>query len=159
MKRIYGLFTQYKDADSTIIELGNLGYKNDDVDVLAKDSILKENTVSATEGGAATGALVGGLAGLFVGIPSVAVPVLGPVVAIGTILGSTAVGAGLGAGTGALVGAFIDLGMPEPIAQTYVSGIEEGGILVVVNAKDEDEKKVKSIMSDNNVTNLAVYAL
>jgi hypothetical protein len=89
---------------------------------------------------------------------SAAVAVVGTSLAIpglGIVIAGAAVAAmdGLGAGgfTGGVVGALIGLGIPEERVKHYQSGIDEGGILMGVKPKsDEDAAHFEKEWKTNN---------
>ncbi|MCT1398757.1 general stress protein [Paenibacillus sp. p3-SID867] len=63
-----------------------------------------------------------------------------------------AAGAAVGAGAGGLVGGFIGLGIPEDEAKEYESYIEQGRILVLVDA-DQENTGIYDIFRDYDYRN------
>jgi hypothetical protein len=86
--------------------------------------------------GGTIGAIVAGLAalGTALALPGIGLFMAGPIVA-------ALVGAGAGVATGGLVGALVGWGIPEERVKHYAAGLHDGGILVAVHAKCEDDAK------------------
>ena len=58
-------------------------------------------------------------------------------------------GAGAGAVTGGVIGALVGAGIPEYRARVYESGLREGGILIGVEAKtDEEIDRLEELLQD-----------
>jgi uncharacterized membrane protein len=157
MKTVIGLFESQQQAEQSINNLHDLGFAREDIGVVARDTVVKEREVGQEErpvaGGVGSGAVggtaVGGLGGLLVGLGAIIIPGIGPAVAAGTLLttlGTTAAGAGIGAATGGLIGALVGSGVPEEDAQIYSEGVQQGGILVTVQAGDERADAASDVM-------------
>ena len=128
------------------------GYGSDDMNVIMSDEtrrrLIEGDTVIHTEVGnkAAEGAGIGGALGGAVGAlaaalvavgTSLVLPGLGLVVA-GPVAAAFA-GAGAGAAGGGLVGALIGWGIPEERIQEVESGLRNGGILVGLRPRTDDD--------------------
>jgi len=129
------------------------GYKADDINVVMSEDTRRRHFGDVTPGtelshgtkaaeGLGKGAAIGGgigaaLAAVFAVGSSVVIPGLGLVVA-GPIAAALA-GAGAGGATGGIIGALIGAGIPEDRAREYERGINEGGILMGVNARNDDD--------------------
>jgi hypothetical protein len=88
--------------------------------------------------GGAVGGTLGAIAAAIAAVgTSIAIPGLGLVVA-GPVAAALA-GAGAGAATGGLVGALIGWGIPEERVKRYESGIKNGGILMGVKARSDED--------------------
>ncbi|MGI9034959.1 MAG: hypothetical protein ACR2GD_02855, partial [Pyrinomonadaceae bacterium] len=92
--------------------------------------------------GAGTGSAIGGTLGAVIaGIAaigtSVVLPGLGLIVA-GPLLAAFA-GAGAGGLTGGLVGALVGSGIPEERAKVYDEGVRNGGIVMGVNPRNDED--------------------
>lgn len=141
--KVVGVFRSEDDAIDAINELRDQGYSDNEISVIAKDKkevkhIHEETGSKAPEGaatGMATGGILGGLGGLLLGAGALAIPGIGPIVAAGPIAAALG-GAAVGAGTGGIVGALVGLGFPEEEAKEYEESVEEGDILVLVDADD-----------------------
>ena len=161
MATIAGLFERYEDADRALVQINELGYGKDDINVIAPENMIKSKLADkgdAKEDTAKTGALVGGLAGLLVGVGTILVPGVGPILtagALATALGSTAVGAGIGAAAGGFRGSLKEMGLPDADATILEEGVKNGGILVTVIVEGEDHiRRVKEIMRSSNAVDL-----
>jgi uncharacterized protein (TIGR02271 family) len=138
---VVGLFHKSIAAERAIRDLKDAGFTDQQIGVLMRDAdeqrrLANETGTKAGEGataGAITGGALGGLVGLLAGIGALAIPGVGPLIA-GGALASTLAGAGIGAAAGGLVGALIGMGIPEEEARYYERGVEQGGILVSVDA-------------------------
>lgn len=136
-----GLFHKTIAAERAIRDLKDAGFTDQQIGVLMRDPDqerrLAEDTGTrageAAAAGAVTGGVLGGLVGLLAGVGALVIPGVGPLIA-GGALASTLAGAGVGAAAGGLLGALIGLGIPEEEARYYERGLEEGGILVSVDA-------------------------
>lgn len=148
---VTGLFRDRESAERAYGSLGSRGYGNNDVNVVMsddtrkkyfsgddKDSDLGDKAWEDAGKGAAIGGGVGATLGALAAIgTTVALPGIGLLVA-----GPIAAGlAGLGAGslTGGLIGALVGAGIPEDRAKDYERGINEGGIMMGVNARSDED--------------------
>ncbi|HEX7637204.1 MAG TPA: hypothetical protein VF457_02310 [Burkholderiaceae bacterium] len=149
---VTGLFPDRDSAERAYSAVAARGYDRNDVNLVMSDETRQRHfspdTAIATELGnkAAEGAGIGGAIGGTVGAiaaavaavgTSLALPGLGLVIA-GPIAAALA-GAGAGGAAGGLVGALIGWGIPEERIAEYESGIREGGILMGVRPRDEDD--------------------
>lgn len=155
MKHVLGLFRDKESADAALKGIMDLGYTKDDISVIARHGEVrieeKEESVSGemAASGAGGGAILGGLAGLLVGVGALAIPGLGPIVAAGpivTALTTIAAGTGLGAAAGGILGALMGLGVTREEAEIYAEGIKRGGIVMAIQAKDDDVARVEDAM-------------
>ena len=130
---------------------------------LGKTSKLKsdlgiENSTKAPEGatgGAITGGILGGALGLLAGIGSIAIPGLGALVAAGPLLGLLS-GSAVGGGLGLLIGALTGLGIPEYEAKQYEKGLQEGHILLAIEAQDSNEvSEITNLLKNLELTNIS----
>jgi hypothetical protein len=88
--------------------------------------------------GSAIGGTVGAIAGAVAAVgTTIALPGLGLVIA-GPVAAALA-GAGAGGAAGGLLGALIGWGIPEERVKQYESGIREGGILMGLRPRSEDD--------------------
>jgi hypothetical protein len=86
--------------------------------------------------GAVAGTAVGGLLGLLASGVSLAVPIIGPILAAGTLV-SMLSGAAAGAVYGGVIGALLGPAASEEDARFYLDGLEQGRIVVSVQAEGE----------------------
>jgi hypothetical protein len=140
MATIVGLFEHTHEVDQAIDELVKAGFDRNQIGVVARHETMNKmglTTTSGAEVGAITGATTGGIAGLLVGLGALLIPGL-QIVAAGSFLvavGATVLGLAGGALTGGLVGALTGFGLEETRAQRYAAGVNEGHILVTVQAE------------------------
>ncbi|MDQ4139968.1 MAG: hypothetical protein M3142_05535 [Bacteroidota bacterium] len=146
-----GMFRDRASAERAYSSLQSRGYSRDDVNLVMSDETRKrhfgDNTPDSDLGdkaleGAGAGSAIGGTLGAIVGAvaaigTSVALPGLGLVVA-GPLAAGLA-GAGAGGLTGGLLGALVGSGIPEDRAKEYESGVKEGGIVMGVHPRSEDD--------------------
>ena len=150
-RMVTGLFRDRESAERAYGSMASRGYSKDDVSLMMSDDTRKthfgEGTGDSELGdkaleGAGAGAAIGGtvgavLAGIAAIGTSIALPGLGLLVA-GPLAAALA-GAGAGGLTGGLIGALVGSGIPEERAKAYDEGIRNGGIMMGVNARaDED---------------------
>ncbi len=145
-----GMFNDRESAEGAYRSLQDRGYSQDDINLMMSDETRKkhfENDEKSELGnkameGAGTGSAIGGTAGAIIGAiaaigTAVAIPGLGLVVA-GPLAAGLA-GAGAGGLTGGIVGALIGSGIPEDRAKEYESGIKNGGIVMGVNPRTDED--------------------
>lgn len=150
---VTGLFRDRDSAERAYGSLTERGYGSNDVNLVMSEDTRKrhfgeQGGGTRTELGnkAAEGAGIGGAVGGTVGAiaaavaavgTSIAIPGLGIVIA-GPVAAALA-GAGAGAATGGLVGALIGWNIPEERIKHYEAGIKEGGILMGVKPRSEED--------------------
>lgn len=161
---ITALFNDRESAEQAFNTVTSRGYHRDEVNLVMSDATrqkhFQENPITYNEMGnkAADGAGIGGAIGGTIGAIAAIVATVGTTLAVpglGIIFYGPAVAAlaGLGAGglTGGVVGALIGLGIPEERVKHYQSGIDEGGILMGVKPKsDEDAAHFEQEWKTNN---------
>ena len=145
-----GMFRDRDSAEKAYNSALSRGYTKDDVNVLMSDQTRDtwfadgDDTGLGSKAleGAGTGSAIGGTLGAIIaGIAaigtSVLIPGLGLIVA-GPIAAALA-GAGAGGLTGGLVGALIGSGIPEDRAVQYEDGIKNGGLVMGLNPRSDDD--------------------
>lgn len=145
-----GMFRDRDSAENAYRSLTSRGYTKDDVNVLMSDETRKRHFSddhadtelgSKALEGAAVGAGIGGTLGaLLAGVAAVgtlAIPGVG-LIAAGPIAAALA-GLGAGAATGGLIGALVGAGIPEERAKLYERGINEGGIVMGVEPRSDED--------------------
>lgn len=150
-----GLFPDRDSAERAYQGAVGRGYNSDDINLVMSDDTRQrhfsgDSTVSgretelgtkAAEGagiGAGIGGALGAVAAAVVAVgTSVALPGLGLVIA-GPIAAAL-VGAGAGGMAGGLVGALVGMNIPEERVKEYEEGIKQGGILMGVRTKNDDD--------------------
>jgi len=148
-----GMFRDRDSAERAYSSLSSRGYTKDDVNLVMSDETRKkhfgDNQPDSDLGdkaleGAGAGSAIGGTLGAIVGAvaaigTSVAIPGLGLIVA-GPLAAGLA-GAGAGGLTGGLLGALVGSGIPEDHAKEYESGVKEGGIVMGVHPRNEEDAR------------------
>jgi hypothetical protein len=149
---VTGVFNDRDAAERAYQSVSSRGYGKDDVNVVMSDETRNKH-FAKVEGadtelgtkaaeGAGVGGAIGGTLGAIVAAvaavgTSVAIPGLGIVVA-GPLAAALA-GAGAGGAAGGLAGALVGWGIPEERVKGYESRIKDGGILVGVKARSNDD--------------------
>ena len=145
-----GMFRDRESTEGAYKSLRDRGYTDDEINVLMSDEtrdkfysdgdseLAGNKALEGTGAGAAIGgtlgAIIGGIAaiGTNVLIPGLGLVVWGPIAA-------ALAGAGAGGLTGGLVGALIGWGIPEERAAEYEKGIREGGTVLGVTPRTDDD--------------------
>lgn len=149
-------------AESALADLESAGIMESQVSVLVSDDTrgrhfaIKEG--SKADKGAAAGATFGGMVGGIIAALATSSVILIPglnLVATGALVAALA-GVGAGAATGGVVGALVGAGIPEHEAKLYEKEIARGSVLVAVEARDSDQKKmVTDILKRTEAANIA----
>jgi hypothetical protein len=159
---VTGMFRDRESAERAYGSLTSRGYSNDDVNLLMSDETRKTHFAddgretelgSKAAEGAGKGAAIGGgigatLAAIAAIGTSVALPGLGLIVA-GPLLAGLA-GAGAGGATGGIIGALIGAGIPEERVKHYEEGVKNGGIVMGVNARNDEDAEYLETEWKNN---------
>ena len=160
---VTGLFPDRASAEAAYSAATKHGYESKDVNLVMSDSTRSTHFAdggATTELGnkAAEGAGIGGAIGGTVGAIAAAIAAVGTslvlpgigLVVAGPIAAALA-GAGAGAAGGGLVGALIGWNMPEERLKDYKEGIDKGGILMGVRARNTDDASaLESSWKSNN---------
>lgn len=146
---VTGLFRDRESAERAYSGIRERGYSNEDVNLMMSDETRKKH-FSDTDSelgtkaweGAGKGAAIGGAVGATLAAiaaigTTLALPGLGLLIA-GPIAAALA-GGGAGALTGGLVGGLIGAGIPEEHAKAYEKGVREGGIVMGVNPRTDED--------------------
>jgi len=155
MNLITGLFKDQDSAEEAYKKATAMGYGHNDINVvMSEETRVKyygQDATLETEVGnkAAEGAAIGGAVGSVVGATLAAIAAVGTTLLLPglglVIAGPLAAGiAGAGAGgvTAGLVGALIGWGIPEDRLKEYEQDISNGGILIGVNARSEEDARL-----------------
>lgn len=145
-----GMFSDRDQAERGYQALTSRGYDAKDIDLVMSDDTRKKHFSSGepTELGnkAAKGAGVGGAIGGTVGAIAAAVAAVGTslvVPGLGLVfagpLAAALAGAGAGGAAGGLLGALIGAGIPEERVKHYEQGIKDGGILMGVRPRSDED--------------------
>jgi uncharacterized protein YjbJ (UPF0337 family) len=149
-RMVSGLFRDRESAERAYGSLSERGYGKDDVNLMMSDDTRKkyfsddDDTEFGTKAweGAGKGAAIGGGVGATLGAiaaigTTLALPGIGLLIA-GPIAAGLA-GGGAGALTGGLIGALVGHGIPEEHAKHYEQGIREGGIVMGVQPRNDED--------------------
>ena len=150
-----GLFPDRESAEAAYREANSRGYESGDVNLAMSDETRKRHftnlgsgLVAETELGnkAAEGAGIGGAIGGTVGAIAAAIAAVGTSLVLPGLglviagpLAAAIAGAGAGAAGGGLVGALIGWNMPEERVKQYEDGIKNGGILMGVQTRNDED--------------------
>lgn len=150
---VTGLFRDRESAERAYGSLESRGYSKDDVNLMMSEDTRKswfssddgDNTTGlgdkALEGAGAGSAIGGTIGAVLAAIAAigtnVVLPGLGLVVA-GPLAAALA-GAGAGGLTGGLIGALVGSGIPEDRAKEYEEGIKNGGLVMGVNPRNDED--------------------
>ncbi|MEO6352543.1 MAG: hypothetical protein ABIO19_02735 [Burkholderiaceae bacterium] len=154
-RMVTGLFRDRDSAERAYESVSSRGYGKDDVNLVMSDETRTRHFSNASGAGetelgtkAAEGAGIGGAIGGTLGAIGAAIAAVGTTLAIPGLglviagpLAAAIAGAGAGAATGGLVGALIGWGMPEERVKQYETGIKDGGILMGVKTRSDDDAK------------------
>lgn len=152
-RMLTGMFHDRESAEKAYNSLSERGYTKDDVNVVMSDetrkkyfsdddydSELGDKAMEKAGVGSAIGGTVGAIVAAIAAIgTTVALPGLGLVVA-GPVAAALA-GAGAGGLAGGLLGALVGWGIPKERAVVYEKGIKEGGIMMGVKPKNEEDAR------------------
>jgi hypothetical protein len=163
-----GLFRDRDSAERAYQSISDRGYTRDDVNVVMSDETRKKHFATGVTGTAAgretelgtkaaEGAGIGGAIGGSLGAIAAAIAAVGTTIALPGLglviagpLAAAIAGAGAGAATGGIVGALIGWGIPEERVKEYDRGIREGGILMAVRPRsDEDASYFENAWKSN----------
>ncbi len=147
---VTGVYYDRESADRAYQSIRDRGYEDADVNVMMSDDtrtrFYGDEPAEGTAGskaleGAGTGAAIGGSVGGVVGAiaavgTAVAIPGIGLIA--GPLVGALA-GAGAGGAAGTLVGALVGAGIPEERAKQYESHINDGGMVVGVRPRSDED--------------------
>lgn len=151
-RMVTGLFPDRTSAETAYQAVTERGYSRDDVNLVMSDAARERHFGDAigtdTELGtkAATGAGIGGAIGGSLGAIAAAIAAVGTSLVLPGLglvvagpLAAAIVGAGAGGATGGILGALIGYGIPEERVAHYEQGIRNGGILMGVTPRSEED--------------------
>lgn len=160
---VTGMFNDRESAERAYNSLSSKGYGKDDVNLIMSDETRKKHFADTNSTDTELGTKAWEDAGKGAAIGSGVGATLAAIAAIGTTLALPGLGlliagplaagiAGAGAGglTGGLIGALVGHGIPEERARVYESGVKNGGIVMGVNARnDEDAEYLENDWKSN----------
>lgn len=137
--------TEHQAQDITK-SLRTSGFLGKDISLLFPDRLGIEDFISTPHPqdqdvaltGVAAGGLIGGTLGWTIAVGALAIPGVGPFIAAGPIMALLA-GAAVGATAGGIAGALTGMGMLASEAKRYADKVEDGHILLAVEARNVPE--------------------
>ena len=149
-RMVTGLFRDRESAERAYGSLSERGYEKDDVNLMMSEDTRNkyfsddddtEFGTKAWEGAGKGAAIGGGIGATLAAIAAIgttlALPGIGLLVA-GPIAAALA-GGGAGALTGGLIGALVGHGIPEEQAKQYEQGLRDGGIVMGVQPRNDED--------------------
>lgn len=151
---VTGLFRDRDSAEAAYNAASARGYSKDDVSLVMSDETRTRHfahtdvgTVETELGNkAAEGAGIGGAIGGTLGAIVAAIAAVGTTLALPGIglvvagpLAAAIAGAGAGAASGGVIGALIGWNIPEERVKHYEQGIQEGGILLGMRTRNDED--------------------
>jgi hypothetical protein len=158
---VTGMFRDRDSAERAYNALPARGYTERDINLAMSEETRKryfsDGTQTELGNKAAEGAGVGGAVGATVGAIAAAVAAIGTSLVIpglGIVIAGPAAaalaGAGAGGVTGGLIGALVGWSIPEERVKHYEKGIKEGGIVMGVTPRsDEDAEFIEREWKNN----------
>lgn len=175
------MFNTQAELVTALRELHRLGFSNDQISVLAKDSTALAECIrveGAKEGvpvdgpdalayesepkgrPEVMGMAIGGAVGVILGLSAVALPGFGSFLLaagpIAVIMHGLTVGAA-GLGLGALLGAIMDEKVTEEHRDYYVQELEAGHWMMVVHGNETDMERAQASLQSHTPTRLDVF--
>ena len=155
-RMVTAMFNDRDSAEQAYNSLRSRGYSDKDVNLMMSDETRKKHFEAQHEEGndtdlgdkamekAGVGSAIGGTIGATVAAiaaigTSLALPGLGLIIA-GPLAAGLA-GAGAGGLTGGLIGALVGSGIPKERAEEYETGIKQGGIVMGVKPRNEEDAR------------------
>jgi hypothetical protein len=153
---VTGFFKTRTAAEAAVDAIIKRGYTRDDISILMSDATKNKEFAVQTRSHAADGLGIGGAIGGTVGAVLAAIVAVGTAITIPGVglvvagpIAAALAGAGAGGATGGLIGLLVGTGIPEHRAKVYDAGVREGGILLGVDAKsDEEVEKLEKLLED-----------
>jgi len=158
VKKLYFLSPNKQSATSTIADLRAQGVLPQSISILAHESVGLDTSLDSAELGEHNisdfgdlgmsdlvpslqkGAALGGGLGLIGGLAGLVFPPAGFIIGGGAVLGGTALGAGLGAWISSMIG----VSAPHHDIEEYVTAVESGSILLLVDVDDDTIEEIKT---------------
>ena len=154
MKKLFGVYKTYEEAQKAVDDLKSLGYRADEISVFSKhredvdriegaETIEAENLKSGAATGAAAGAAIGTVGAALAAAGALFIPGIGPILAAGpiaTLLTGAVAGGAVGGAVGTLAGALANLGVDDDDARYIDERFNEGDVIVHVDSDDEGDK-------------------
>lgn len=148
---VTGMFKDRESAERAYQSVTDRGYRTEDVNLLMSDDTRKKHfstdddndtelgnkALKGAGAGSAIGGTVGAILAVIAAAGTLAIPGLN-IVAAGPIVAALT-GAGAGGLAGGLIGSLVGWGIPEERAKAYESGLKQGGIVMGVNPRSDED--------------------
>ena len=149
-RMVTGMFRDRDSAERAYESSTARGYSERDINLAMSEETRKRHFAGGAEtelgNKASEGAGVGGAVGATVGAIAAAIAAIGTSLVIpglGLVIAGPAAaalaGAGAGGVTGGLIGALVGWGIPEERVKHYESGIKDGGIVMGVTPRSDED--------------------
>lgn len=162
MEIVTATFKDRAASEAALRNLETIGIRSEQVSLIMTDETrhnhFKISEDTKADEGAISGAGVGGIAGVLLSmlttagvmaIPGLNLVVTGPIVA-------ALAGLGAGAIVGGILGGLVGAGIPEHEAKIYEREIKKGGVLLAIEAIDEQQKsRIKDALKTADAYNIA----
>jgi len=147
-RSIVGVFADRSSAERAVEDLKAAGFDPARIGVVMQDKgaaqeVATEHGTAAGQGAVAGGLFGGALGAILAATGALVVPGIGPVIAGGIL--ATAIA---GAAVGGLVGALVGLGIPKEEAEYYQGRVQQGSVLVTVDAQGRDGEARQILLRD-----------
>lgn len=163
MKLVWGSFFDVQSANEAVDRLLALGYPREYISVMMSADTKEqafgkvgEERADSVARGVAEGGVIGGALGAIIAAFTLT-GAIGATVATGGAaapfiagpLAAALAGGGAGAAAGGIIGGAIGAGIPHEHAQSIEQDLEAGGIVVVVDARDDDVAEVQEVLKSD----------
>jgi len=160
MTNIAGIFDSKAEAERTISELVDAGFKSENIRLIApgdthhsifaspiddKDTRAIKGSILGALIGGALGALAASLSMVKLFIPGVRLPITGHMIAI-------IAGACVGAAAGSLSGALVSAGFAVDATRRYKKALKQGKTIVIVYGTNARTAKVRIALRNSDAT-------
>lgn len=150
---INAVFKTSEQALNALELLSNIGIAQEQVSVLASDSHhgqdfqlkVKSKAAEGIAAGGVVGGILGAISAGLVGAGTIALTGGAGVLVAGPIAAALA-GAGAGASSGGLIGGLIGMGIDKNEAKQVEHDVENGSILISVQANSDQKDEVQKIL-------------
>jgi hypothetical protein len=153
MRTVFGLFLDYNDAVKTVDELYRQGFREEEIQILTEEAVIKEITDGnrlIDQGN--------NLAGMLAGRQGMPVSGVGSVVAVGPLTTIFTQSATQPTPIqGGLVGAFQSIGVPQDKAAVYTDGINQAGVVIAMRVENERAASAANVLRRFNGSEVSAY--
>ncbi len=139
---IFAMFLNIVDAKAAIAALKKNGYAAEDITLLSPERSGTRDFVYQQSTEIKMGVLIGAIVGFFLlGIAGIFVGASDPFeLGLSSWIVASVVGAVTGLVVGAAAGALVGIGTPKPAAKRYGFYLKEGGVVVMMHLRNEEDQ-------------------